>query len=75
MPGKFRCSQNWIGGSGPSNALFVPPPPEYLNQCLGNLECFLHNNSLPVLIKAGIAHVQFETVHPLSSRNSLKTYK
>lgn len=69
MPGEFRHSQNWIGGSRPGNALFVPPPPEYLNQCLGDLEIFLHDNSLPVLIKAGIAHLQFETIHPFLDGN------
>jgi len=69
MPGEFRKSQNWIGGSRPGNALFVPPPPEYMNECLSDLETFLHDNSLPVLIKAGIAHVQFETIHPFLDGN------
>lgn len=69
LPGEFRRSQNWIGGTRPGNALFVPPPPEYLNQCLGDLESFLHDDTLPVLIKAGLAHVQFETIHPFLDGN------
>lgn len=58
LPGELRRSQNWIGGTRPGNALFVPPPVEYLDQCLSNFEHFLHNESFPVLIKAGLAHVQ-----------------
>jgi Fic family protein len=69
LPGEFRRSQNWIGGTRPGNALFVPPPVEYLNQCLSSFESFLHNNTLPVLINAGIAHVQFETIHPFLDGN------
>ncbi len=69
QPGEFRKSQNWIGGTRPGNALFVPPPVENLTDCLGNLEHFLHDNTLPVLIKAGIAHVQFETIHPFLDGN------
>jgi Fic family protein len=68
-PGEFRRSQNWIGGTKPSNALFVPPPVEHLNQCLYDFEAFLHDNTLPVLIKAGLAHVQFETIHPFLDGN------
>lgn len=70
-PGDFRKTQNWIGGTKPSNALFVPPSPEYLNDLLGNLEQFLYEDQtqLPVLIKAGIAHVQFETIHPFLDGN------
>ena len=64
LPGEFRRSQNWIGGTRPGNALSVPPPAEHLNQCLSNFENFLHDESLPVLIKAGLAHAQFETIHP-----------
>lgn len=68
-PGEFRRSQNWIGGTRPGNALFVPPPVHYLNQCLSDFESFLHDESLPLLIKAGIAHVQFETIHPFLDGN------
>ena len=70
LPGEFRSSQNWIGGSRPGNARFVPPPPEYLNETLGALEKFLHEQSrMPVLIKAALAHVQFETIHPFLDGN------
>lgn len=69
LPGEWRHSQNWIGGTRPGNALFVPPPPEYLDECLSNFEHFLHDDSLPVLIMAGIAHVQFETIHPFLDGN------
>jgi Fic family protein len=69
LPGEFRRSQNWIGGTRPGNALFVPPPIEHLNQCLSDFESFLHDESLPVLIKAGLAHVQFETIHPFLDGN------
>jgi len=68
-PGQFRRSQNWIGGTRPDNALFVPPPVDQLNQCLSDLELFLHDNSLPVLIKIGLVHVQFETIHPFLDGN------
>jgi cell filamentation protein, protein adenylyltransferase len=69
LPGEFRRSQNWIGGTRPGNALFVPPPVENLNDCLSNLELFFHDKSLPVLIRAGVAHVQFETIHPFLDGN------
>lgn len=69
LPGEFRRSQNWIGGTRPGNALFVPPPVDYLNECLSNFENFLHDESLPALIKAGLAHVQFETIHPFLDGN------
>ena len=70
FPGEFRSSQNWIGGSRPGNAQFVPPPPEHLNETLGALEKFLHEQSrMPVLIKAALAHVQFETIHPFLDGN------
>jgi Fic family protein len=69
LPGEFRTSQNWIGGTRPGNALFVPPPVEYLNDCLSDFEKFLHDESMPVLIKAGLAHVQFETIHPFLDGN------
>ena len=65
-PGEFRRSQNWIGGSRPDNALYVPPPVTEFNACLDALELFMHEHSsrLPALIKAGLLHVQFETIHP-----------
>ena len=71
MPGEFRTSQNWIGGSRPGNARFVPPPPEQLMECLGAFEIFLHDESvkLPALVKAALAHVQFETIHPFLDGN------
>lgn len=70
-PGEFRRSQNWIGGSRPGNALFVPPPPQHVMSCMGALEKFLHNDpvSTPPLIKAALAHVQFETIHPFLDGN------
>ena len=68
-PGEFRRSQNWIGGTKPENALFVPPPIDHLNRCLSDFERFLHDSSFPVLIKAGLAHVQFETIHPFLDGN------
>lgn len=68
-PGEFRRSQNWIGGTRPGNALFVPPAIDYLGDCLSDFERFLHDESLPVLIKAGLAHVQFETIHPFLDGN------
>ncbi|MEI8321143.1 MAG: Fic family protein [Alphaproteobacteria bacterium] len=69
LPGEFRHSQNWVGGTRPGNALFVPPPVDHLNQCLSDFETFLHDSTLPVLIKAGLAHVQFETIHPFLDGN------
>jgi len=71
QPGDFRRSQNWIGGTRPGNALFVPPPPDEMMPCLDALEKFLHdeNTSLPVLVKAALAHLQFETIHPFLDGN------
>ncbi len=69
QPGEFRTSQNWIGGSRPGNALFVPPPPDQLLACLGNLEKFLHDETTPSLVRAALAHVQFETIHPFLDGN------
>ena len=71
MPGEFRRSQNWIGGSRPGNAVFVPPPPNHVQQCMSDLERFIHDpdDGLPVLVKAGLAHVQFETIHPFLDGN------
>lgn len=70
-PGEFRRSQNWIGGTRPGNALFVPPPVTELDQCLDHFERFLHEQEsrLPALIKAGLLHVQFETIHPFLDGN------
>ena len=71
QPGEFRRSQNWIGGTRPGNAHFVPPPPEEVAACMAALENFLHHDTsgLPVLLKAAIAHVQFETIHPFLDGN------
>lgn len=71
QPGEFRKTQNWIGGTRPGNAAFVPPPPEYVMDCLADLESFLHNeeDSLPLLIRAGLAHAQFESIHPFLDGN------
>jgi Fic family protein len=70
-PGDFRTSQNWIGGTRPGNAIYVPPPPERLMECLASLELFLHDESvtLPLLVQLGLIHVQFETIHPFLDGN------
>lgn len=68
-PGEFRRSQNWVGGTRPGNALFVPPPPEKVMECMGALEIFLYEEHIPVLTKAALAHVQFETIHPFLDGN------
>ena len=69
-PGEFRRSQNWIGGTRPGNARFVPPPPGHVEECMAGLERFIHNYAeLPVLVKAAMAHVQFETIHPFLDGN------
>lgn len=70
-PGEFRRTQNWIGGSRPGNALYVPPPVTELDACLDALERFIHEDGsqLPALIKAGLLHVQFETIHPFLDGN------
>jgi Fic family protein len=67
-PGEFRRSQNWIGGSRPGNAAFVPPSPQDVDTCMGDLERFLHSDT-PTLVKAALAHVQFETIHPFLDGN------
>ncbi len=69
QPGEFRRSQNWIGGTRPGNARFVPPPPHLVADAMGALERFLHNPDIPALIKAALAHVQFETIHPFLDGN------
>jgi Fic family protein len=70
-PGEFRRSQNWIGGNRPGNATHVPPPPNKVMDCMGALETFLHDDPvrMPTLLKAGLAHVQFETIHPFLDGN------
>jgi Fic family protein len=70
-PGEFRRSQNWIGGTRPGNAAFVPPPAEEVLESMSKLELFLHDQpeSIPVLVKAALAHVQFETIHPFLDGN------
>ena len=71
QPGEFRRSQNWIGGSRPGNAAFVPPPPDLVPECMSSLELFLYDPrpDLPLLIKAALVHVQFETIHPFLDGN------
>jgi Fic family protein len=71
MPGEFRRTQNWIGGTRPGNASFVPPPPERLLESLDSFERFLHDerHQLPVLVEAGLVHVQFESIHPFLDGN------
>ena len=70
-PGEFRHSQNWIGGSRPGNASFVPPPPAEMMECLHSFERFLHDekHKLPFLVVAGLVHVQFESIHPFLDGN------
>ncbi|MCG8606947.1 Fic family protein [bacterium] len=70
-PGEFRRSQNWIGGTRPGKATFVPTPPHRVEECMAALEHFLHNQGhpYPALIKAALAHVQFETIHPFLDGN------
>ena len=70
-PGEFRRSQNWIGGSRPGDAAFVPPPHTAVPDCMAALERFLHaeDDGLPMLLRAGLAHVQFETIHPFLDGN------
>ena len=69
-PGEFRKSQNWIMGTNPADARFVPPPPEYVMKAMGDLEKFFYSHEdLPILIKAGLIHSQFETIHPFLDGN------
>ena len=70
-PGEFRRSQNWIGGSRPGTARFVPPPAHAVLDCMSDLELFLHarDDGLSALLRAGLAHVQFETIHPFLDGN------
>lgn len=71
LPGEFRTSQNWIGGTRPGNAVFVPPPPAKVAECMDSLEAFLHDIPVatPPLLKAALSHVQFETIHPFLDGN------
>src|SRR3989338_2861724 len=69
QPGAFRTSQNWIGGTRPGNAVYVPPPHHVLPDCLGSFEKFLYDEKIPVLEKAALAYVQFETLHPFLDGN------
>ena len=67
--GEIRTSQNWIGGTRPGNAVFVPPPPDDVPAALSDLERWIHgDDALPPLVRAGLAHAQFETIHPVSRR-------
>ncbi|MDQ6871217.1 MAG: Fic family protein [Gemmatimonadota bacterium] len=68
-PGEFRRTQNWIGGTRPSTARFVPPPPHELMRVLGDLEKFIVEGNATPIIKAGLAHAQFETIHPFLDGN------
>ena len=69
-PGEFRTSQNWIGGTRPDNARFVPPPVEEMKKALNDLEHFIHaDDSMLTLIKAALIHAQFETIHPFLDGN------
>jgi Fic family protein len=71
QPGEFRTSQNWIGGTRPATATFVPPPAQSVQDCMGALERFIHGEPerTPAIIKAALAHVQFETIHPFLDGN------
>lgn len=70
QPGEFRSTQNWIGGTRPGNAKFVPPPASLVTDCMADLEKYIHaDNPVPVLIRAALAHVQFETIHPFLDGN------
>ena len=71
QPGELRRSQNWIGGTRPGNALFVPPPPERVAELLADLERFIHDTAtdLPPMVKVALIHAQFETIHPFLDGN------
>ena len=73
QPGELRKSQNWIGGTRPGNAVFVPAPPEHVPALLADLERFIHqadtHDTLPPLVRIGLVHVQFETIHPFLDGN------
>lgn len=71
QPGELRRSQNWIGGTRPGNAVFVPPPPECVSALLGDMERFIHDSApdLPPMVKVALIHAQFETIHPFLDGN------
>ena len=71
QPGELRRSQNWIGGTRPGNAVFVPPPPEYVAKLLADMERFIHDTAtdLPPMVKVALTHAQFETIHPFLDGN------
>jgi Fic family protein len=71
LPGEFRRLQNWVGGRKPSEAIFIPPPPESLMDCLGKLELFINDipEQTPALLKVALMHLQFETIHPFIDGN------
>ncbi len=71
LPGEFRRSQNWIGGSRPGTAYYVPPPHNAVQDCMGELEKFLHTQdaAIPPLVRAGLSHAQFESIHPFLDGN------
>jgi Fic family protein len=70
QPGEVRRTQNWVGGTRPGNAAYVPPPPEEVTRLLGELETYIHrDDSLPPLVRAGLVHVQFESIHPYLDGN------
>jgi len=71
QPGEFRCSQNWIDGTRPGNAFYVPPPPNQVMEAMGDLENFIHAGTpdLPLLVKAALVHLQFESIHPFLDGN------
>jgi len=68
-PGEFRRTQNWIGGTRPGNAHFVPPSPELVTDCMSDLERYINRGGTPILLKAALSHVQFETIHPFLDGN------
>ena len=70
QPGEIRTSQNWIGGTRPGNAVYVPPPPQFVPEALSDLDRWLHSDDpLAPLLRAGLSHVQFETIHPFLDGN------
>lgn len=71
QPGAFRRSQNWIGGTRPGNAVYVPPPAELIEDCMADLERFIHDQThgFPAVVRAGLVHAQFESIHPFLDGN------